>query len=204
MLAARCLLEEVPSFIRIELEAKLADIFASVGFNGPKIEATSKTILEALVSQGTCGEPWAELVVQALAGVSTEKAAPAVTHQEGQRPGIEIQVIVPSGLEIAVRLDRSVCSRRLWSQFSDLFISQIRCSAFQFSMQFNKQRPPMHGTTYKFLKGDTLLKDSDFLQQGDMITAVLVHDAIPEGPTHGNAETIGLHHYVGCSGFRFR
>lgn len=71
-------LKEKPAFVRLDREAKIADIFGSVGLDGAKMASfTNPGPLEVLVRKQTEGEAWVDDVVATLVAMLPENVAHA-------------------------------------------------------------------------------------------------------------------------------
>mmetsp|Transcript_52243 Transcript_52243/g.93711 ORF Transcript_52243/g.93711 Transcript_52243/m.93711 type:complete len:272 (+) Transcript_52243:62-877(+) len=71
-------LKEKPAFIRGDREAKIAQIFESIGLNGAKLNTFDNPgPLEMVVRKGTNGEIWVAQVTEALIGMLPEEAQKA-------------------------------------------------------------------------------------------------------------------------------
>jgi len=95
---AKGLLRANPAFIRTDREAKLVEIFTSVGLDGAKLlSIEDRTGLEVLVRQATQGEVWVKDIIQALAGMrpelatSTPAAQAATSSKKHSKAALEQQ-----------------------------------------------------------------------------------------------------------------
>eukprot|EP00434_Breviolum_minutum_P004166 symbB.v1.2.003673.t1/scaffold175.1/size369221/29 len=76
-------LKEKPAFIRTDREAKIAELFASIGLDGAKMASFDNPgPLEVSIRKVTQGEAWVDDVVAGLISMLPESAAHAEKHVE--------------------------------------------------------------------------------------------------------------------------
>eukprot|EP00435_Cladocopium_sp_Y103_P018342 s435_g4.t1 len=76
-------LKEKPAFIRTDREAKIAELFASVGLDGAKMASFDNPgPLEVSIRKVTQGEAWVDDVISGLINMLPESAAHAEKHVE--------------------------------------------------------------------------------------------------------------------------